>query len=126
MDLKANGRNIPVLEANKTEYLLLLARFKLQSGIEAQMREFCKGFASIIPQEFIYVFDEQELELLVNGLPEISIADFRAHTRYSEYSESDKVRSHAIRLGCMDIGVATHVVTMLCRSFNGSGQRSRT
>jgi hypothetical protein len=45
VNLKPNGHNIEVTEANKDEYLLLLARFRLQSGIEAQMKDFRRGFA---------------------------------------------------------------------------------
>ena len=46
---------------------------------------------SIIPQDLVCVFDEGQLELLLNGLPTISLGDFRANVRYSGYSASDKV-----------------------------------
>jgi len=45
-----------------------------------------KGFHDIIPAELVAIFDEQELELLISGLPEIDVDDWKAHTEYHNYN----------------------------------------
>jgi E3 ubiquitin-protein ligase HUWE1 len=37
------------------------------------------------------MFDENELELLFNGLPSIDLAEFKATVQYSSWRESDEV-----------------------------------
>lgn len=41
-----------------------------------------EGFHELIPAELVSIFDAQELELLISGLPEIDLDDLRAHTEY--------------------------------------------
>ncbi|KAL3226530.1 hypothetical protein MRX96_004418 [Rhipicephalus microplus] len=43
------------------------------------------GFYEIIPKRLIGIFNEQELELLISGLPSIDVDDLRAHTEYHKY-----------------------------------------
>jgi E3 ubiquitin-protein ligase HUWE1 len=38
------------------------------------------GFHDIIPSELVSIFTEQELELLISGLPDIDIEDWKAHS----------------------------------------------
>jgi E3 ubiquitin-protein ligase HUWE1 len=40
------------------------------------------GFHDIIPAELVSIFSEQELELLISGLPDIDIEDWKAHSTY--------------------------------------------
>ncbi|TVY92941.1 E3 ubiquitin-protein ligase TOM1-like [Lachnellula willkommii] len=53
-----------------------------------QLDEFLKGFHDIIPAELIAIFNEQELELLISGLPEIEVDDWKSNTEYHNYSAS--------------------------------------
>src|ERR1700760_4239147 len=46
------------------------------------------GFHDIVPAELISIFNEQELELLISGLPEIDVDDWRNNTEYHNYSAS--------------------------------------
>eukprot|EP00112_Aurelia_sp_Birch-Aquarium-sp1_P001578 Seg1172.3 transcript_id=Seg1172.3/GoldUCD/mRNA.D3Y31 product="E3 ubiquitin-protein ligase HUWE1" protein_id=Seg1172.3/GoldUCD/D3Y31 len=84
-DLKANGRNIPVSEENKREYVKQVCQEKMIGSIRQQIDSFLEGFYEIIPKRFISIFDEQELELLIAGLPTIDIEELRAHTEYHKY-----------------------------------------
>ena len=88
IDLIPNGRNVQVSDGNKHEYVNLLVKHKLFDSIKDQMEAFCDGFNSIIPQEMINIFDEQELELLISGLPDIEIDDWKANTVYQGYTSS--------------------------------------
>lgn len=46
------------------------------------------GFHDIVPAELISIFNEQELELLISGLPDIDVDDWKNNTEYHNYSAS--------------------------------------
>ena len=87
-DLKKDGRNIPVTEENKKEYVKLVCQMKMTGAITKQIESFLAGFYDIIPKRLISIFDEQELELLISGLPNIDLDDLKANTEYHKYTES--------------------------------------
>ena len=87
-DLKANGRNIPVTEDNKKEYVKLICQQKMTGSIRKQIESFLEGFYEIIPRRLISIFDEQEVELLISGLPTIDLDDLKANTEYHKYTEN--------------------------------------
>jgi len=80
-ELKPDGKDIPVTEENKKEYVQLFVNWRLQHGIEQQFSSFMKGFNEIVPRHLIKMFDERELELLICGLGKIDISDWRSHTK---------------------------------------------
>lgn len=84
-DLKPNGRNIQVCEENKHEYVRLVCQEKMTGAIRKQLKAFLEGFYEIIPKRLISIFNEQELELLISGLPNIDIDDLKANTEYHKY-----------------------------------------
>lgn len=86
-DLKKDGRNIPVTEENKKEYVKLVCQMKMTGAITKQIESFLAGFYDIIPKRLISIFDEQELELLISGLPNIDLDDLKANTEYHKYTE---------------------------------------
>ena len=87
-DMKPDGQNIPVTEENKKEYVQLACQMKMTSSIRSQIKSFLEGFYEIIPKELISIFNEQELELLICGLPTIDIDDLKANTDYHKYTEN--------------------------------------
>lgn len=91
VDLKPDGRNIEVTEENKHEYVELISEWKIYRRIEEQFKAFIDGFNELIPRELVNVFDERELELLIGGLAEIDVEDWKKHTDYRGYQESDQV-----------------------------------
>jgi len=88
IDLKPDGRNIPVTEENKVEYVKLVTEQRLTVAIKQQIEAFLNGFHDIIPHSLISIFNEQELELLISGLPDIDIDDWKNNTVYENYSSS--------------------------------------
>lgn len=50
------------------------------------MNAFLEGFYDIIPKRLISIFNEQELELLISGLPNVDIEDLKANTEYHKYN----------------------------------------
>ena len=91
VDLKENGRNLPVTNQNKKEYVDLVTNWRIQKRIEEQFNCFAQGFNELIPQDLINVFDERELELLIGGIAEMDVHDWKKHTDYRGYTESDDV-----------------------------------
>ena len=87
-DLKPNGREIPVTEANKREYVQLACQLKMTGSIRSQIKSFLEGFYDVIPKELISIFNEQELELLISGLPTIDIDDLKSNSEYHKYVEN--------------------------------------
>ncbi|XP_054708625.1 E3 ubiquitin-protein ligase HUWE1-like [Uloborus diversus] len=84
-DLKPDGRNLPVCEENKHDYVKLVCQEKMTGAIRKQLKAFLEGFYEIIPKRLISIFNEQELELLISGLPNIDIDDLKANTEYHKY-----------------------------------------
>ncbi|EMC94928.1 hypothetical protein BAUCODRAFT_140168 [Baudoinia panamericana UAMH 10762] len=85
VDLIENGRNIPVTEENKQEYVQLVVEHRLIKSVGPQLENFLDGFHDIIPKELVAIFNEQELELLISGLPDIDVDDWKNNTEYHNY-----------------------------------------
>ncbi|KAK7943050.1 putative ubiquitin-protein ligase [Apiospora aurea] len=90
-DLIPGGRDIDVTNDNKKEYVDLMVKWRIEKRIEEQFQAFKEGFHELIPQDLINVFDERELELLIGGIAEIDVDDWKKHTDYRGYTESDEV-----------------------------------
>lgn len=86
VDLKPGGRDIPVTEENKHEYVKYITEQKLTLAIKDQIHSFLQGFHEIIPSSLISIFNEQELELLISGLPDIDVDEWKNCTEYQNYS----------------------------------------
>ncbi|KAF6829938.1 E3 ubiquitin-protein ligase huwe1 [Colletotrichum plurivorum] len=90
IDLLPGGRDIPVTEENKHDYVRLVVEHKLLSSVKEQMEHFLTGFHDIIPADLISIFNEQELELLISGLPDIDVDDWKSNTEYHNYTPSSQ------------------------------------
>lgn len=67
----------------------------LNNFFKSRLGAFLEGFYDIIPKRLISIFNEQELELLISGLPNIDIEDLRANTEYHKYqANSIQVKFH--------------------------------
>lgn len=83
-ELKPNGSNITVNSSNRIEYIQLMADFKLNRQIRAQCMAFREGLANVLPIEWLYMFSNKELQVLISGaeIP-VDVEDLKQHTRYS-------------------------------------------
>ncbi|KAL5481302.1 hypothetical protein EMCRGX_G021435 [Ephydatia muelleri] len=91
VELKPNGKDVPVTEANKNEYVDLVMKWRFTDRIQEQMNAFMKGFGDVISPKLIQVFDERELEYLMGGLAEIDVEDWKKNTEYDGYTANDDV-----------------------------------
>ncbi|XP_017955009.1 E3 ubiquitin-protein ligase Nedd-4 isoform X5 [Drosophila navojoa] len=81
-ELKTGGANIEVSNENKDEYIKLVIEWRFVARVKDQMTAFLDGFGSIIPLNLIKIFDEHELELLMCGIQNIDVKDWRENTLY--------------------------------------------
>ncbi|XP_055594596.1 apoptosis-resistant E3 ubiquitin protein ligase 1 isoform X2 [Uranotaenia lowii] len=79
IELIPNGAKTRVTNATKNQYLDALAQQRLCNSVREEVDSFLKGLNGIIPDNLLSIFDENELELLLCGTGEYSIADFRAN-----------------------------------------------
>lgn len=91
VDLIPGGRDVAVTNANKWEYVQLMAVHKMTGSIKRQTDAFLSGFCDMVPPSLISLFTETELELLIAGLPSIDIGDLKANTEYVGYRPGDEV-----------------------------------
>ncbi|KAF2184444.1 HECT-domain-containing protein [Zopfia rhizophila CBS 207.26] len=91
IELKPGGENIEVTNENKREYVDLITEWRIQKRVEEQFQAFVSGFNELIPPDLVNVFDERELELLIGGIADIDVDDWKKHTDYRGYTESDEV-----------------------------------
>lgn len=86
IDLVPNGDKIAVTNENKGEYVRLIVQHRLVNTIKIQYDSLLKGFHEIIPKDLLKIFNEQELELLISGMPDIDIDDWKNNTIYQNYT----------------------------------------
>ncbi|KAM0790628.1 hypothetical protein ACM66B_004490 [Microbotryomycetes sp. NB124-2] len=94
VDLIENGRNVAVTNENKHEYVRLIADQRLSIEIKDQINALLKGLYEIVPKELLRIFSEKELELLISGLPEIDVDEWRANTDLHNFTPSDPTVQH--------------------------------
>ncbi|CDS36524.1 neural cell expressed developmentally [Echinococcus multilocularis] len=92
VELIPNGRSCLVTNANKRDYIERIINWRFVSRVEHQMCAFLEGFNDIIPLETLQLFDANELELLMCGLQDINVHDWKANTLYKgEYHANHPV-----------------------------------
>ena len=91
VELKPGGEHIEVTDENKREYVERMIEWRIVKRVEEQFRAFISGFSELIPLDLINVFDERELELLMGGMSEIDVDDWKRFTDYRGFSEQDDV-----------------------------------
>ncbi|TDG42604.1 hypothetical protein AWZ03_010965 [Drosophila navojoa] len=88
VELKPQGQSTPVTNSNRIEYLQLIANYKLNVQIKRHCKAFRKGLSNVLPIEWLYMFSNKELQILISGaeIP-IDLEDLKKHCKYGgEYS----------------------------------------
>ncbi|GLE07507.1 hypothetical protein PINS_up017867 [Pythium insidiosum] len=83
VDLIPNGRNIPVTDANKSQYLERRFRYMLFESVQDQLYAFLKGLYQVIPPDLFLMFDAEELDFVFCGADEIDVDDWERNTKYT-------------------------------------------
>jgi hypothetical protein len=83
VELVDGGALREVTNENLEEYMEANLRYRMLDRTKLQLTELLLGFFDVVPASALTVFDANELELILCGLPEIDMADWQAHTNYS-------------------------------------------
>ncbi|KAF2900726.1 hypothetical protein ILUMI_05467, partial [Ignelater luminosus] len=81
-ELKPNGAEIPVDNSNKDEYINCVIKWRFVERVQDQMNAFLEGFSDLVPLNVIKIFDENELELLMCGIQNVDVKDWKQNTLY--------------------------------------------
>lgn len=86
---RPGGPDVDVTKDNLPEYLEANFRYRMMDRVKSQLGEILLGFFDVIPEPLLTVFDYQELELLMCGMPQIDMEDWKENTMYSgEFSDT--------------------------------------
>jgi E3 ubiquitin-protein ligase NEDD4 len=88
LELVEGGTDMEVNNDNFPEYLEAKLKYRMLDRVKPQMNELLLGFFDVIPEPLLTVFDFQELELLMCGLPVIDMEDWMENTEYCGDFES--------------------------------------
>lgn len=95
VELCPGGKNIIVNSKNRDEYVYLLIRHRFVTSTSEQVAQFAGGFADILCNQKLQKFFFQSLELedldwmLYGSESAICVDDWKAHTEYNGYKETD-------------------------------------
>jgi len=82
VELRPGGRNIPVTEKNKKDYIDRVIKWRVERGIKEQTNMLIRGFNEVVDLRLVSVFDAKELELVICGTADIDLNDWRKNTEY--------------------------------------------
>ena len=84
-----NGAEKQVTAQNKLQYVLALARYKLNTRIKEQALAFMDGLCQVIDEYWLTLFSPYELQTLISGGDKgIDVNDLRANVVYGGYTAS--------------------------------------
>ncbi|XP_060731491.1 ubiquitin-protein ligase E3C-like [Tachysurus vachellii] len=84
VELKPGGKDIPVTMANRIAYIHLVADYRLNKQIQAHCMAFRQGLANMLNLEWLRMFDQQEIQVLISGAHIlICLEDLKKFTNYS-------------------------------------------
>jgi len=81
VDLISNGSRTAVTESNKKSYVTALSTYLLCTRVKSQVTAFLEGLHTLVPDNLLSLWDESELELLLCGVRDYSVAELKkCHT----------------------------------------------
>jgi len=78
-ELMPGGKSVKVTKENKSDYVALLAEFYLCGETREEIANFLRGFWDLVPLQLLQQceIDEKDIALLISGVPEIDVQDWR-------------------------------------------------
>ena len=96
-NLVEKGSYIDVTNDNLTGYLEARFRYIMFDRVLPQLTEILLGFYDVVPEPILSVFDPNELELLMCGLPHIDVNEWQEHTEYLGLFKSNGSDEQVVR-----------------------------
>ncbi|GKV29513.1 hypothetical protein SLEP1_g38439 [Rubroshorea leprosula] len=95
-ELVPGGKNLRVTEDNFIEYIYLVSNHRLNIQIQKQSSHFLRGFLQLMQRNWINMFSEDELQLLISGSSQsLDVDDLQRHTNYTSGYHSEH---HVIKM----------------------------
>ncbi|EFC39276.1 HECT domain-containing ubiquitin ligase [Naegleria gruberi] len=88
-ELCFNGAEIEVNDGNKHEFVEAYSKWKLVESVRPQVEKMLEGIYEVLPPEFLTIFSETELELLLCGSREVSISQWKDNISYEGGFDTD-------------------------------------
>ncbi|XP_042466129.1 E3 ubiquitin-protein ligase UPL6-like [Zingiber officinale] len=83
-ELIPGGKDMRVTNDNVISFIHLVANYRLNYQIRIQSLHFLRGFQQLIQKEWIEMFNEHEIQLLISGsLDSMDVDDLRSNTHYA-------------------------------------------
>ena len=76
---------------SRYEYIALSLQFKLGQRVSVELGALLVGFYSVVPHQLVSVFLTSEVELLLAGLPQIDVNDWKFNTLYVGCTEKSTI-----------------------------------
>ncbi|CAL5199585.1 unnamed protein product [Lathyrus oleraceus] len=95
IELCPGGKDVVVTSKNRAKYIYLLIQNRFVTSIAQQVSHFAKGFADILSStnlqtSFFQGLDPEDLDWMLRGCKDaISVEDWKKHTEYNGYKETD-------------------------------------
>lgn len=140
VELKPGGKDIPLTNKNRKEYVELYAEYVLNKSIEKQFNHFEKGFRNVVSSRIFTWFHWKELELIICGNEELDFKELEKSCKYEngytkdspvikmfwelihEMSEKDKKKFLAFATGSDRVPISGLGDVKLTISRNGDDQ----
>ena len=90
VDLIPDGADVDVTNDNLKLFLEKSLEYRINTRVQAQLKQLLLGFYEVMPEALLTVFDFQELELMCCGLPHFDLEDWKVNTEYLGQYESKK------------------------------------
>ncbi|CAH8297029.1 unnamed protein product [Eruca vesicaria subsp. sativa] len=94
IELKKDGKSTAVSSENREEYVKLLISKRFTTSVSELVKKFSEGFFDILSVPVQSFFRHLHLEdfdgMLRGGENQISVDDWRAHTEYNGFKETDR------------------------------------
>ncbi|DAZ95116.1 TPA: hypothetical protein N0F65_009747 [Lagenidium giganteum] len=87
-ELVEGGASIDVTAANKKHFLDALFKYYVLESVSDQVLSFLTALYDVVPEGLLKLFDYQELELLMCGVPSIDVEDWKKHTDYKFFTHN--------------------------------------
>lgn len=94
IDLVPDGASVSLTKENLDKYFEATLHYRLCHRFNPQLKQLLIGFYEVVPEALLSIFDFQQLELLLCGLPNIDISDWMRQTEYGgDYARQGPVRT---------------------------------
>ena len=92
IELCPGGREMPLTEENKDEYISQRTEWELVKSTAAAVQALLEGFETIVPCALLQGVTAEQLELAICGTPTIDLKEWKSSTEYrGEFHDSHEV-----------------------------------